>query len=243
MSMDSFRSLTGEKGRYVPAGEHTVSQRAHILIADDHPLFRGALKQAISASVEGALMTEAGSFDEANKALANGESVDLILLDLNMPGMQGFSGLSYLRAAYPQAPVLVVSANEETQVMRRCLEFGAAGFLPKTQSIEVMREAIAAVLSGQSWMPLDFDDAAPADKETTDLVKRLTSLTPQQVRVLMMLSEGLLNKQIAYALDVSEATVKAHVSAILMKLGVDSRTQAVIAASKIDGGQWQPALS
>jgi DNA-binding NarL/FixJ family response regulator len=223
-------------------GECDVSHAAHILIADDHPLFRGALKQAVSASVEGAVMTEAGSFDEANKALADGESVDLILLDLNMPGMQGFSGLSYLRAAYPQAPVLVVSANEDTQVMRRCLEFGAAGFLPKTQNIEAMREAIATVLSGQPWMPIDFDHTAPADKETADLVKRLTSLTPQQVRVLMMLSEGLLNKQIAYALDVSEATVKAHVSAILMKLGVDSRTQAVIAASKIDSGQWQPAL-
>jgi DNA-binding NarL/FixJ family response regulator len=226
----------------LPVGECKVSHPTHILIADDHPLFRGALKQAVSASVQGALMTEAGSFDEANKALAEGENVDLILLDLNMPGMQGFSGLSYLRSAYPQAPVLIVSANEETQVMRRCLEFGAAGFLPKTQSMDRMREAIASVLSGHSWMPPDFDHTAPADKETADLVKRLTSLTPQQVRVLMMLSEGLLNKQIAYALDVSEATVKAHVSAILMKLGVDSRTQAVIAASKIDSGQWQPAL-
>ncbi len=219
-----------------------ASHEVHILIADDHPLFRGALKQAVSAAVEGAVMTEAGTFDEANKVLAAGESIDLILLDLNMPGMQGFSGLVYLRATYPQVPVLVVSANDGLQVMHRCLEFGAAGFLPKTQGIDIMRDAITTVLSGNSWMPPDFDASAPADREATELVKRLTSLTPQQVRVLMMLSEGLLNKQIAYALDVSEATVKAHVSAILTKLNVDSRTQAVIAASKIDGGQWQPAL-
>ena len=212
-------------------------QGEHILIADDHPLFRGALKQAVVSAVSGCAITEAGSFDEANRCMGAEANIDLVLLDLNMPGMQGFSGLTYLRATYPEVPVLVVSANEDPQVIRRCLEFGASGFLPKTQGIEAMREAIATVLGGGSWTPPDFDPNAPVDRETADIVRRLASLTPQQMRVLMMLSEGLLNKQIAYELSVSEATVKAHVSAILTKLGVDSRTQAVIAASKIGSGQ------
>jgi DNA-binding NarL/FixJ family response regulator len=215
-------------------------QGGHIIIADDHPLFRGALKQAISGAWPETVVTEAGSFGEVNAFLTSDASVDLILLDLNMPGMQGFSGLAYLRASYPDMPVLVVSANEEPQVMRRCIEFGASGFLPKTQGIDAMRTAIRTVIEGGNWTPPDFDPSAPVDRETADLTRRMTSLTPQQVRVLMMLSEGLLNKQIAYELNVSEATVKAHVSAILTKLGVDSRTQAVIAASKIDTGQWQP---
>ncbi len=213
-----------------------------ILIADDHPLFRGALRQALTGSPSAVSITEAGTFDEVNGKLGSGDTYDLILLDLNMPGMQGFSGLTYLRATYPQVPVLVVSANEDHQVMRRCLEFGASGFLPKTLGIDAMRLAISTVMGGGSWVPPDLDLTTPVDRETSDLVRRLASLTPQQVRVLMMLSGGLLNKQIAYELNVSEATVKAHVSAILTKLGVDSRTQAVIAAAKIDGGQWQTGL-
>ena len=123
--------------------------------------------------------------------------------------------------------------------MRRCIDFGASGFIPKTTDIENMRTALRLVLEGGTWTPPDVDLKSPADKDTADIVRRLSSLTPQQVRVLMMLSEGLLNKQIAYELTVSEATVKAHVSAILQKLGVESRTQAVIAASKIEAGQWQ----
>ena len=155
----------------------------------------------------------------------------------------GFSGLMYLRAQHPGVPVVVVSANQDRSVMRRCIDFGACGFIPKTTEIEVMRKAIRTVLEGKTWTPADVDLSAPADKGTADLVRRLASLTPQQVRVLMMLSEGLLNKQIAYELSVSEATVKAHVSAILQKLGVESRTQAVIAASKIEGGQWKDGES
>ncbi len=225
----------------IPAREGTlVMPDGHIIIADDHPLFRGALKQAILGASAGVTVSEAGSFEEVNGLLGKGAAADLILLDLNMPGMQGFSGLAYLRASFPEIPVLVVSANEDPLVVRRCLDFGASGFLPKTQGIDAMRAAIAAVMAGGTWTPPDFDPMAPVDRESADIVKRLASLTPQQVRVLMMLSEGMLNKQIAYELTVSEATVKAHVSAILTKLGVDSRTQAVIAASKIDTGQWQP---
>lgn len=214
-----------------------------IIIADDHPLFRGALRQAVSAAAPDADIVEAGSFDDVTRRLSQGGELDLVLLDLNMPGMQGFSGLAYLRASHPEIPVLVVSGSDSSQVIRRCLEFGASGFLPKTEGIESMRNAIRSVLDGGAWTPPDFDPGQPEDKESAELVRRLASLTPQQVRVLMMLSEGKLNKQIAYELDVSEATVKAHVSAILTKLNVDSRTQAVIAASKIEAGQWQGGLN
>ena len=209
-----------------------------LVIADDHPLFRGALREAVSGLFERIDIAEAGSFDEVAKLLDAGSDVDLILLDLSMPGVRGFSGLMYLRAQYPSVPVVVVSANDDPSVIRRCMDFGASGFIPKTLDVEGMRRAIESVLNGGVWTPPDIDLDAGADAESAELMARLTTLTPQQVRVLMMLSEGLLNKQIAYELSVSEATVKAHVSAILQKLGVESRTQAVIAASRIEVGQW-----
>jgi DNA-binding NarL/FixJ family response regulator len=214
-----------------------------IVIADDHPLVRGALREAVAGAVTGAEIAECGDLEQLGAALGKSGGADLVLLDLSMPGVRGFSGLMYLRAQHPDTPVVVVSGNEDRSVMRRCIDFGASGYIPKTTDIEVMREAIRAILEGKTWTPPDVDLAAPADKETADLVRRLASLTPQQVRVLMMLSEGLLNKQIAYELTVSEATVKAHVSAILQKLGVDSRTQAVIVASKIEAGQWQAGVT
>lgn len=209
-----------------------------LVIADDHPLFRGALREAVGGLFERVDISEAGSFDELAKLLDDSGDVDLILLDLSMPGVRGFSGLMYLRAQYPSVPVVVVSANDDPSVIRRCMDFGASGFIPKTLDIDGMRKAIVAVLKGGVWTPPDIDLAAGTDAETAELMSRLATLTPQQVRVLMMLSEGLLNKQIAYELSVSEATVKAHVSAILQKLGVESRTQAVIAAAKIEVGQW-----
>jgi DNA-binding NarL/FixJ family response regulator len=214
-----------------------------LIIADDHPLFRGALREAVSGLFEDVDIAEAGSFEDLAKLLERGTDVDLILLDLTMPGVRGFSGLMYLRAQYPSVPVIVVSANDDPGVIRRCMDFGASGFIPKTLGIETMRGAITRVFQGGVWTPPEIDLGARADAETADLLTRLTSLTPQQVRVLMMLSEGLLNKQIAYELGVSEATIKAHVSAILQKLGVDSRTQAVIAASKIELGQWPQTVA
>ena len=190
------------------------------------------------------VVVEAGAFDELQALIERDSAIDLVLLDLTMPGARGFSGLMYLRGQYPSIPVVVVSANEDAGVIRRCMEFGASGFIPKTLAVEDMRTAIRIVLEGGTWIPADVDLAAGTDPETCDLVARLASLTPQQMRVLMMLSEGLLNKQIAHELSVSEATVKAHVSAILQKLGVESRTQAVIAASKIElvnlAGQGAP---
>ena len=208
-----------------------------IVIADDHPLFRGALRQAITALLSAPEVIEASGFDELTPVLAREKDVDLVLLDLTMPGVQGFSGLLYLRAQHPQIPVVIVSATEDPVVMRRALEFGASGFIPKSLEIHQIGVAIRAVLAGETWTPPDIDLGPSEDREAGDIVLRLATLTPQQVRVLMMLSEGLLNKQIAYELTVSEATVKAHVSAILQKLGVDSRTQAVIAAARIGATQ------
>jgi DNA-binding NarL/FixJ family response regulator len=219
-----------------------LSASYRLVIADDHPLFRGALREAVSGLFAGTDIAEAGSFNDVVKLLDRSGEVDLVLLDLAMPGVRGFSGLMYLRAQYPSVPVVVVSANDDPVVIRRCMEFGASGFIPKTLGAEPMRGAIAAVLKGGIWTPPDVNLESGTDATTAELVQRLATLTPQQVRVLMMLSEGLLNKQIAYELSVSEATVKAHVSAILQKLGVESRTQAVIAAAKIEAGQWpQPA--
>src|SRR5215207_11178862 len=210
-----------------------------LVIADDHPLFRGALREAVTGLIERAEIAEAGTFEEVPKLLDRVGEVDLILLDLSMPGVRGFSGLMYLRAQYPSVPIVVVSANDDPAVIRRCFELGTSGFISKTLGTEEMRMAIKRVLEGGVCAPFDVNLDARTDAETAGLMARLTSLTPQQVRVLMMLSEGLLNKQIAYELGVSEATIKAHVSAILQKLGVESRTQAVIAAAKIAGGQWR----
>ena len=209
-----------------------------LVIADDHPLFRGALREAVEGLLERVDIAEAGSFDELVGLLERGSDVDLLLLDLAMPGARGFSGLMYMRAQYPGVPVIVVSANDDPAAIRRCMEFGASGFIPKTLGVDEMRSAISRILGGGVWTPPDVDLTAGSDAEAAELMTRMATLTPQQVRVLMMLSEGLLNKQIAYQLGVSEATVKAHVSAILQKLGVESRTQAVIAAAKIEAGQW-----
>jgi DNA-binding NarL/FixJ family response regulator len=211
----------------------------HLVIADDHPLFRDALRQAVASVISSVKIGEAGSFEDLTSLLEQDADVDLILLDLTMPGISGFSGLIYLRAQYPAIPVVIVSASDDVATIRRSLDFGASGFIPKRVGVETLRDAILKVMDGDIWVPADTDLSTASDPDMTRLRDRLVTLTPQQVRVLMMLSEGLLNKQIAYELGVSEATIKAHVSAILQKLGVESRTQAVIAAARIAGHQWR----
>jgi DNA-binding NarL/FixJ family response regulator len=208
----------------------------HIAIVDDHPLFRDALKQTLSASFGDLRISEAGSLEDLSTLIEAGD-IDLVLLDLAMPGVQGFSGLIYIRSLSPQIPVVIVSANENPAVIRRCLEFGASGFIPKSLAVSRIREGVAAILRGEIWVPEGINPVGADKSGSAALVARLASLTPQQVRVLMMLGEGLLNKQIAFQLGVSEATVKAHVSAILQKLRVESRTQAVIAVKKIENGE------
>ncbi len=212
--------------------------KQRIVIVDDHPLFRGALNQALNTAIVGVQILEAGSLEELSQTLDKHKDIDLVLLDLSMPGVQGLSGLLFLRAQSPEIPVVVVSAFEDPTIIRRALEFGASGYVPKSLPVEKIREAVRQILDGGVWSPPDIPLDGAADPEVRDLATRLTTLTPQQVRVLMMLGEGLLNKQIAYKLSVSEATIKAHVSAILQKLGVDSRTQAVIAIGRIGSSDW-----
>lgn len=202
-----------------------------ILIADDHPLFRSALCQAVNQCLDSPTLCTVGSFDELSAALGADASADLLLLDLNMPGARGYSALVHARSVAPALPVIVVSAYEDANVARASLDHGAAGFIPKSASPETMAEAIETVLAGDRWAPESVDEAPNSDDAFTD---KLALLTPQQQRVLVMLTDGLLNKQIAIDLNISEATVKAHITAILRKLGVHTRTQAVIAARSLE---------
>jgi DNA-binding NarL/FixJ family response regulator len=206
------------------------------IVADDHPLFRNALRQTLEPHFPDVRIVEAGTLDEVVAAIEATEEPDLVLFDLNMPGARGFSGLMYLRAQYPAVPVCVVSASEDRDTIRRSLALGATGFVPKSSSPAEIRQAIDAILDGGAWTPPGLELGGARGEDA--LAARLGSLTPQQLRVLMMMGEGLLNKQIAYELSVSEATVKAHVSAVLQKLGVENRTKAVLAAGRFEIGQW-----
>ncbi|MGK6316276.1 response regulator [Neorhizobium sp. DT-125] len=209
-------------------------QTLTIIIADDHPLFRGALSQAVQGIAEELVIIEAGDFEAARLAAGNNPDADLMLLDLAMPGVSGFSGLMTLRAEFSGLPIVIVSASDDCTTIRRALELGASGFISKSSGLDDIRAGIQAVLEGDIWAPKGDFAAQEEDPGLTELIERLKTLTPQQSRVLTMLGEGLLNKQIAYELGVSEATIKAHVSAILLKLNVDSRTQAVIKLGKIN---------
>ncbi|MEM1366176.1 MAG: response regulator transcription factor [Pseudomonadota bacterium] len=203
-----------------------------IVIAEDHPLFRDALRLAVEGMSGDTRIVEAEDLTSLKTALGELEDPDLVLLDLDIPGVSGFSGLLHLRAQYPQLPVAIVSATDDGVTVRRAIGFGASGFISKSAPLDDIRSAIETVLAGEVSAPSNIDDN-PDDEETQAAMAGLSSLTPQQSRVLAMIAEGLLNKQIAYELSVSEATVKAHVSAVLQKLNVDSRTQAVIKLSRL----------
>jgi DNA-binding NarL/FixJ family response regulator len=226
-----------------PAGLSPLSlEDACVLVADDHPLVRGALRQAVAQCLSSARVLEADTVDGARQKLSEQPGIDLLLLDLHMPDAHGFAGLFAIRAEFPSIPVIVVSATEDTQTMRRAIDYGAAGFVPKSTPVGDIAIAIRAVLAGDVWMPAVARQANPAP-EDADFADRMAALTPQQLRVLVAITQGKLNKQIAYELSVSEATVKAHVTAILRKLGVVSRTQAVIAASRLAVNDGQPMRS
>ncbi|WP_426416385.1 response regulator [Aestuariirhabdus sp. LZHN29] len=206
-----------------------------IIVADDHPLFRTALQQAVNQAVEAVTLLEAESIESLQQVLEANADTDLVLLDLHMPGAHGYSGLIYLRGQYPQIPVVMVSATEDGYVINQAIEYGASGFIPKSSSQQSIGEAIQTVLEGDVWQPEGSIGSTAARRETKqDLAERIASLTPQQFKVLGMLTEGMLNKQIAYDLNVSEATIKAHATAIFKKLGVRNRTQAVIAVQQLE---------
>lgn len=201
-----------------------------ILIADDHPLFRAALRQAVAGCFTDAPITEADSLAAVQHLVEEQRRFSLLLLDLHMPGTHGFSGLIYLREQYPQTPLVVISASDEPDIMQRAVNFGANGFIPKSTSLDTMTDALKAVLKGDTWLPAAarHSSATAVSASEQELARRITSLTPQQFRVLGMLLEGMANKVIAIELNVSEATVKAHMTAILRKLGARNRTQAVL---------------
>jgi DNA-binding NarL/FixJ family response regulator len=206
-----------------------------ILIADDHPLFRSALHQALTLGLgPDARLVEAESIADLEARLTEKSDWDLVLLDLNMPGAYGFSGLVLLRGQYPQVPVVMVSAQEEAAVVVKSKEFGASGFIPKSSSLETIQQAVRTVLDGDVWWPPQVNENVSVSPEAKAASEGLASLTPQQFRVLTMVCEGLLNKQIAYELSVSEATIKAHVTAIFRKLNVRTRTQAALLLQQME---------
>ena len=213
-----------------------MSDLSQVLIIDDHPLFREALSSAVSLAHPAVKAREVSNLEDAVALLDDDRGFDIALLDLNMPGVHGFEGLLKLRSLYPWLPVLVVSGLENEQIIDEAIAYGAAGFLPKSLGREVLADAIEAIMSGHVYLPDGIEAGIPSDASNKKavIIERLMSLTPQQHRVLIMLREGLLNKQIAYELDVGATTVKKHVSEILRKLQVYSRTQAVIAVSQLD---------
>ncbi len=207
---------------------------ANFLIADDHPLFREALQGALAKQFGSLQLREADSLEATLDALEADDDVDLLLLDLHMPGSGDLYGLIRIREDYPLLPVAIVSGSEDLRVVARCIGFGALGFIPKSLPSTQIATAIQAILNGETWVP---EGAAPAmqslSQEDQDLAQRVAQLTPQQYRVLCHLHEGLLNKQIAYELGITEATVKAHITAIFRKLDINNRTQAVLMAERL----------
>lgn len=213
-----------------------MSNAAYFLIVDDHPLFLEALQRAIKSVVPGAQTVEAESIESAKDALEGNTRFDVMLLDLSMPGTRGFDGLLELRSLYPKMPIVVVSALEDPRIIREVMSYGAAGFIAKSVPRDELAAALRSVMEGSVTLPKGYvpPEAAAEQSGKTDLAQRLRMLTPKQFNVLKMLRQGLLNKQIAHELQIEETTVKAHVSEILRKLNVSSRTQAVIEAQKID---------
>lgn len=228
--------MTGEPNHRTAELEASVVVE-RFLVVDDHPLFLEALQMAIHSAYPHAIITEATSIATAKTAIASRRDFDLVLLDLCMPGTRGFDGLIELRTLYPKLPVVIVSALADNRIVHEAMTCGAAGYIAKSSRKAQLSAAIRDVMAGTIALPEGYQ-APPSNLDATkggaDMARRFASLTPQQQRVLQMLRQGRLNKQIAHELDVGETTVKAHVSEILRKLNVASRTQAVIEMSKID---------
>jgi DNA-binding NarL/FixJ family response regulator len=205
-------------------------------VVDDHPLFLEALKHVLHGAYPDAVVHEATSINSTHAAFAEHQRFDLVLLDLSLPGTRGLDGLLELRTRYPKQPIVIVSALEDPRIVHEVMTCGAAGYIAKSTRGAELAIAIQEVLAGNLVLPKGYQPAQAEEMptKTSVLTRRLSTLTPQQVRVLQMLRQGMLNKQIAYELGVGETTVKAHVSEILRKLRVSSRTQAVIEVAKID---------
>ncbi len=205
-----------------------------IIIADDHPLFRQALLQILKPKFSEFEWVEAQTVEQLSDVLANNFDTELLLLDLDIPGAHGFNTLIKIRSQYPQLPIVIVSAHDDNDIVIKSMEFGALGFVPKSTAVELIIKAIEQVLSGNAWLPDHINLNRVVDK--SDISERISTLTPQQHKILLMFADGLLNKQIAHQLSLSEATIKAHATAIFRKLNVLNRTQAVIAIGQLEVG-------
>lgn len=222
------------------ASDHSAFPITHsramreVLIADDHPLFRDALKRAVAQAVPDARLVEVEDVASLQVAVDAHPELELLLLDLQMPGASGFSALVHIRHQHPGLPIVVVSAHEQGAVIRRAIAHGASGYIPKSTAATQIVEAVSRVLEGDLWVPPSVRGAGSRLREDeANAAAQVSGLTPQQFRVFGMIADGLLNKQIAYELGVSEATVKAHMTAIMRKLGVSNRTQAALLASHL----------
>ena len=208
-----------------------------ILIVDDHPMFREALRSAVKFSRRDAEILEAGSIEAARTTIQDEPGIEIVLRDLSLPGTTGFEGLMLLRSSFPRIPIMIVSGLDDPKIIQEAIRLGAAGFVPKSVDKETLAEGLSEVLNGSVFVPAESAPNAldpRASSRTSDIADRVADLTPAQMRVLQLIRHGQLNKQIAYELGVSETTVKAHVSEILRKLNVVSRTQAVIKTSQLD---------
>ena len=205
-----------------------------LLIADDHPLYRDALRGALSLTLPDLILREAGDLNTTVDILEK-EDIVLLLLDLHMPGSHDMFGLLHIRKLFPELPVAVVSGTEDATLISKIVGVGALGFIPKTASSGDIANAVQSILDGDIWLPDSVsEELEEVDEEFSELADRIATLTPSQYKVLCYMRDGLLNKQIGYNLDIAEATVKAHVTAIFKKLGINNRTQAVLIASQLE---------
>ena len=204
-----------------------IVETPSFVIADDHPMVREALASALGQAFDGSSVATAATLAQTQALLEEQPETDALLLDLDMPGMAGMTGLALLRSSHPTIPIIVVSAARDDTTIRRAYEFGASAYIDKSASLPEIAATVRAVLEGEVFAPPPAESGDP-------IAKRAALLTPQQWRVLALMVQGDQNKQIAYKLGVGEATVKAHVTVILRKLGVRSRTQAVIEARRLE---------
>ena len=205
-----------------------------LLVADDHPLYRDALRGALTLSFSDLSLLEAADLMQTVALLEEHKDIDLLLLDLHMPGSGDLFGLIHIRKLFPELPVAVVSGLEEPTIITKVINLGALGFVPKTTGAAQIAQAVTSMLEGDIWLPQGYaSDEVELDNEFAELADKVASLTPAQYKVLCYMRDGLLNKQIAYNLDIATATVKAHVTAIFKKLQINNRTQAVLIASQL----------
>lgn len=211
-----------------------------ILVADDHPLFRDAIANIIALSFNGSTIEQTEDIQSTLEFVKHNDDLDLIILDLNMPGMTGLQGLLSLRNEFPTIPVVIISAERDKQTILQTLSYGAVGFIAKSSSKESIVEALESIFAGNVYLPADImrlQEPQKPDNEFIVLPEKIASLTRRELMVLKNLSSGEANKQIAYNLHISEATVKSHVSSILKKLGASNRVKVVLGCADIDFNQ------